>query len=189
MAEYDFRDNLITLSRFTTPTEAELAQCRLAEEGIESILGESATATWLNHVGPSLVGATLSVRQGDLRRARDVLADVLDSGADEADDEELSDYDADDWSGEDWSDEEDEQEYYEAPALTPPLSRAFRASIIGLLLFPPLLSAYALWIIINNRAWEPVKADDAVNWRLYPTLFLICMGTLIGWALWGNVLD
>ena len=75
-----------------------------------------------------LVGASLLVRQGDLRRAREVLADLLEREAsphEDEDDSETDDYDAGDWSGEDWADEEDDdyEPYSEEPAETPPLTR------------------------------------------------------------------
>lgn len=182
MGEYDFRDNLVTLSRFPTPTEAELARLRLADEGIKSTVAESATATTLSYLGFGMVGAKLTVRQGDLHRARDILADVFDQDGDDEDEEDVADYDADDWSGEDWADDDDD-EYNEAPAFTPPLNRAFRASIFGLFLVIPF-SFYALWILLRHRTWEPAEGHDRVNWRFYATLVLIGLGTMIHFLLW-----
>jgi hypothetical protein len=190
MGDYDFTDNLVTLTRFRTPTEAALALARLEVEGIEASLDGDAAATSLGGiVGTDLVGSSLLVRQGDLRRARDLLADVLyeEDQQDEAADGYVPDnYDADDWSGEDWSDDEDDpyEEYSEEPAETPPLTRAWRAAVIGGVLLPILaLNVYSLWLIYRHRLWEPRPGEKSVNWRYYAALFFNLFGVLFFWAI------
>jgi len=193
MTEYDFRDNLVTLARFNSPTEAELARVRLANEGIESSVDGGATGTWLNHMGADLIGATLSVRQGDLREAREVLSDVLNASDDSSTNAEMEDeddYDAD-WSGEDWADDDDddEEEYSEEPAGTPPLSRAFRAAIIGMALFPPLLNIYSMKVIFDHRLWEPRPREQSANWRFYVALAANAASLFIVWFYYQAIFD
>jgi hypothetical protein len=183
MPEYDFRDNLISLGRFRTPTEGSIALARLEAEGIEAQLGSDSTATWLNYVGADLIGAELFVRQGDLRRAREVLAEVLEphatpiAGDDDEEDE--------DWSGEDWADDDDDdssdewnEEDEASPTITP-LSRAFRAAVIGCIILPPLLNFYSFWLIFKHRLWE---TQD--GWRYYASIVFNMLGFLTGWWFW-----
>jgi hypothetical protein len=187
MPEYDFRDNLITLARFSTPAEGAIARAQLQAEGIEAELSDAA-ATWLNHIGPDLIGTELLVRQGDVRRAREVLADVLGhhrapSSSDAQDDE---DEDDEDWSGEDWADDDEDydepwSEEAESP-VTPPVSRAFRAAVIGaflVLILPPVLNIYSCYLIVRYRLWE-----TTAGWRYYAALGFNLVGFMAGWWLW-----
>ncbi len=182
MPEYDFRDNLISLGRFRTPTEGSIAAACLEAAGIEAQLGSESTATWLNYMGADLIGAELFVRQGDLRRAREVLAEALrEHGGDvTADDREDGDED-EDWSGEDWADNEDDEwsEEDEAPRTVSPLSRAFRAAVIGCIILPPLLNFYSFWLIFKHRLWE---THD--GWRYYASIVFNMLGFLMGWWFW-----
>lgn len=189
MGEYDFRDNLVSLAVFGSSTEAALAQSRLANEGIEATIDGTETATMLNHLGADLVGARVSVRQADLHRAREVLANLRDHGRQDSHDSDLDDYDADpddydadDWSGEDWSDDDDEL-YSEEPAATPPMKRAFRAAVIGAFLFPPLLTIYSIAIIIQHRLWEPQPGQTSVDWRFFASILFHLIGFLFFWWL------
>jgi len=185
MGEFDFTDNLITLARFRNSAEAAIARARLEAEGIETSLDGDSTSTVLSHVGADLVGPSLLVRQGDLRRARDLMDALL--GADEEpDDEDVDDYDADDWSGEDWADHEDDpyEEYSEAPAQTPPLTRAWRAALIGGLLLPCLLiNLYSVWLIAEHQLWLPQPGEKSVNWRFPAALFFNLFGFFFFWLI------
>ncbi len=177
MSEYDFRDNLVTIARFGTPLEASLALARLEQAGIVARVENAETANWMNHVGSSLIGAELSVKQRDLEHAKRVLAEVSDhreTRDESADDEE-------DWLGEDWADDDydeyddtddddDYEPYSEAPPVTPPLTRAFRAAVIGIILLPPLLNMYSIALIVYHELWKPLPGKTHVDWRLPMTL-------------------
>ena len=182
MGEYDFRDNLVSLAVFGSSTEAALAQSRLANEGIQATIDGTEAATMLNHLGPDLVGARVSVRQADLRRAREVLEGLQDRSQQHAHDADSDDYGADDWTGEDWSGDDDEP-YSEEPATTPPMKRAFRAAVIGSFLFPPLLTIYSIAIIIQHRLWEPQPGQTSVDWRFFASILFHMIGFLFFWWL------
>ena len=97
-----------------------------------------------------------------------------------------SDYDADDWSGEDWSDddEEDYEEYSEEPTQTPPLTRAWRAALIGGLLLPCLvINLYSLWLITKHELWLPQPGEERVNWRFSAALLLNLFGFFFFWLI------
>lgn len=149
-------NDLVTLSEFRTPVEASLAQAWLADEGIEASLDGAATANWLNYMGADLIGARLSVKQGDLVRAREVLDRLR---AEQAANKDPSE---------------------DSPP-TPPMTRAFRAAVIGAVILPPLLSLYSLAIVIKHRLWEPQPGETRVDWRLYATVFFQILGVLFFW--------
>ncbi len=180
MGEYNFTDNLTTLSRYRTPTEAALAKSWLEAEGIEAHLDGSYSATALGHLGPDLVGARLLVRQGDLRQARSVLA-KLSQQDDEGGEDEFDDDDDEDWSGEDWTDEDDDEPYREEPTETPPLVRAWRASVIGTFFLP--LTLYSVWLITQHQLWRPQPGETSVNWRFPVAVLLNLLGILVFWTL------
>ncbi|NOY43407.1 MAG: DUF2007 domain-containing protein [Planctomycetes bacterium] len=179
MGGYDFTDNLVTLTRFRSPTEATLALARLEDKGIDASLDGDAAATSLGHLGADLVGASLLVRQGDYRRAKEILADLEE---DEDDTDEPDDYDADDWSGEDWADDDDPyEEYSEEPALTPPLVRAWRAAVIGIIFLP--MNLYSWWLILKYELWLPESGSANSRWRFYATVAFNLIGILFFWSL------
>jgi len=182
MGEYDFTNNLTTLSRFRTPTEAALAKNQLEVEGIEAHLEGTHTATSLGHLGPDLVGASLLVRQGDLRRAREILAHLLPTEGEEDTDDE-------DWSGEDWADDDyydedddDYEPYSEEPVETPPLTRAWRASVIGTFFLPTTI--YSIWLIVQHQLWRPQPGETSVNWRFPAAMLLNLVGVVFFCFLW-----
>ena len=181
--EYDFRDNLVTLARFASPTEASLAHSRLELEGIETFLDREASSTALSHIGADLVGSQLLVRQADLTRARDVLDHLRGNVEEDSDADDPDDYDADDWSGEDWGDDEDDYEepYTEEPEPTPPMTRAFRAAVIGTFLFPPLLSIYSIAIIVRPRLWEAPPGETSADWRFFASILFHFIGFSLFW--------
>jgi len=175
MGEYDFTDNLVALTTFCNPSEASRASARLERVGIDACLGDDEPVELL-------------VRQGDLRQARKILADLLrqpESQVDEDDGYE-DDYDADDWSGEDWADddEDDYEPYSEEPAETPPLTRAWRAALIGGLLLPCLLiNIYSVWLIVQHQLWRPQPGETSVNWRFPAALFFNLVGVVFFWLI------
>ncbi len=176
MGEYDFTDNLVALTTFRNPVEAKQAITRLEREEISACLGDEA----LDAQG----SVELLVRQGDLRRAREVLSDLL--ATENEQDEELNDYDADDWSGEDWADEDDDYDepYSEEPAQTPPLTLAWRAALIGGVLLPCLvINLYSVGLILKHQLWRPAPGEARVNWRFPAALFFNLFGVFFFWLI------
>ena len=194
MGEYEFRDNLVTLANFSSATEAALAQSRLEQHGISALVDGDVASTMLNHVGPGLVSARVVVRQGDLSQAREILQSMLPeqehpgSAADEPWDDA---WDEDDLLDEDWADDPyeddpyDEEPYSEEPATTPPVTRAFRAAVLGAILFPPLLTVYSLSIIVRHRLWEPQPGEHRTDYRVYLSLLFNGLGFYFAWLLYG----
>jgi len=195
MGEYDFTDNLVTLAKFPTLAEAAMVQSRLQDAGIDVHTDEDNVASWY---AMGQASAALMVRQGDFRRAREVLEDVAIEAKDESDsdlaDADAEDWDVDDWSGEDWADdseEEDYEAYSEEPTVSHPLSRAWRASVIGAIVLPltlvvgPIalflfgLNVYSLWLIVEHRLWEPQRGETGTNWRFYLAMVFNGIGLLI----------
>ena len=181
MGDFDFRDNLVTLARFSTPAEAAIVQARLAREGIETTLEESHTATMLSGGGVEAWGPKLLVRQRDLWRARELI-----QPEDEIDDlDDVDDYDATDWSGEDWDDQYDDDDLYEEEyPETPPLTRAFRSAVIGAIAVPLLvLNLHSMVLIFRHRLWEPQPGEVSTNWRYYLALLFNLIGAIIFWLI------
>jgi len=94
-----------------------------------------------------------------------------------------TDYDVDDWTGEDWADEDDDEyeEYSEEPIETPPLVRAWRASVIGTIFLPT--SIYSWWLIFQHQLWRPQHGETSVNWRFPAAVLLNLIGIVFFWAL------
>ncbi len=100
------------------------------------------------------------------------------------DDDYADDYD-DDWLGEDWADDEDtyDEPYSEEPEETPPVVRAWRAAVIGVVLmafWTPflVLNFYSIWVIFEHRLWHP--AERTSHWRYYAAFALNLFGIFFG---------
>lgn len=65
--------SLITVATFGSPAEATLARGRLEEQGIAAFLQGAETGTTLWHVGTALGGVKLQVARSDLARAKELL--------------------------------------------------------------------------------------------------------------------
>jgi hypothetical protein len=63
----------VTIARFLTPLEGELARMRLAQEGIVCALGSADLLTWLWHFSFAFRGVSLEVRPIDAIRAIEIL--------------------------------------------------------------------------------------------------------------------
>ncbi len=172
MGEYDFTENLVALTQFRNSREAALAISLLERVGINACLDDES--------------AELLVRQGDLRQSREVLADLLRQSEGHEDDDYAQDFDAEDWSGEDWADEDESEDdyepYSEEPAEIPPLTRAWRAALIGGLLLPCLvINIYSVWLIARHELWRP--QPGRVNWRFPAALFFNLVGVVFFWLI------
>jgi hypothetical protein len=162
MPTFDANEKLISLGRFNSLVEANLALACLEDEGITAQLGSDSTANWLNYMGPTITGPEIWVREEDAERAREILEEVRQQHQTDEDDSD-----------------DDEEEDDDTPEVTPPMVRAFRAAVIGVILLPPMLNFYSAWLIVRHRLWQ--TDDDA---RFYGTLFFNMFGFLLGWWLW-----
>jgi hypothetical protein len=137
-------DELIELARFPTSEEAALARGHLDAEGIRTELSGEAVAGWLWHLGSAVGGVRLLISATDAERAHEILGEV--HALDENEDCGDRSAKADDDEGE----------------LPEDLVRAWRASLIGFFLLPPLLNLYSAWLLISNRFF----IDRCRNWRV-----------------------
>ena len=155
---------LVELTRFPSASEAALARGRLDAEGIRSELSGEAAANALSHLGSTLVGVRLLVSQQDAERAIAILGEEPSSA---------------DLQGVDFGDDsDDEPPDSEQAELCEDLLRAWRASLIGLVLCPPLLNLYSMWLLM--RHW--FFAGRCRNWRVPATcavnalvLLMVCL--------------
>jgi hypothetical protein len=172
MSTFQPHEKLISLGRFNSLVEANLALACLEDEGITAQLGSDSTANWLNYMGPTITGPELWVREEDADRAREILEEVRQQHQSSAD-------------AEDDDDKEEDDENDDAPTTTPPKVRSFRAAVIGVILLPPLLNFYSAWLIAHHRLWQ--SDDDA---RFYGAIFFNTIGFMLGWWLWlGKVVE
>lgn len=121
--------NLVELARFPTSAEASVVRALLECEGIRAELGDEAAASWLWHLGSAIGGVRLLVKREDVERAVDIIG--ARKRIDEAHEVDFGDASEDDHPHDDRSD------------LPEDLVRAWRASLIGLVLLPPLLNLAA----------------------------------------------
>lgn len=168
--------NLRVVGKFPSAPEAELARSILQSEGITSRVQQGELVTTLSYWGTALGDVRLAVAERDAPRALAILRELRDRAA-------QAELDADDES---WDDDlplygeggyaEDEEADELPPSLPahPELIRAYRAAIIGLLVLPPVLNFYSLWIIVRNRLWREE------NWRFPVTIIVNVLGAILG---------
>jgi hypothetical protein len=111
------------VARFTGLAEAQVALATLTSEGIDARLDGDQLVGVAWHLSNAIGGIRLLVRNEDLQRARDALKPP----------EVIFDR---------------EEERSEADALA---ARAWQSALIGLLVFPPLLHFWSLWLISASR--------------------------------------
>ena len=143
--------DLVELARFPSSAEASIVRCRLDAEGIRVKLDGEAMASWFWHLGSAIGGVRLLVDEDDIDRALEILGSATSI-------DEMHDIDFGDESGDDVGDSE-ESELPEA------LVRAWRASLIGFLLLPPLLNVYSTWLLFRHRFF----VGRCRNWRVLAT--------------------
>ena len=152
--------DLVELARFSSSAEASVVRAALESEGIRAALDGEATATWFWHLGTA-VGVRLLVNRGDADRALEILASA-------AANKETQDDNVDDDAGDDDGESK----------LPADLLRAWRASLIGMLLLPPLLNIYSTWLLF--RAGGVI--DRCRNWRVYATCAVnVIVFSLVAW--------
>ena len=168
MGDFDFTDNIVSLKRYPSQDDASLVLAALRFEGIDALLDHTES------------DFELLVRQGDYRRAKEILAQFEQDEHQPA--EPIDDYDATDWSGEDWADDEDdiEEEYSEEPQQTPPAIRAWRAAVIGTIFLP--MNLYSWWLIIKYELWLANPANANPRWRFFTTIVFNFVGIAFFWA-------
>ena len=160
-------NDLVELGRFPSSAEACLVRSQLECEGIRAELAGEAAASWLWHFGTAIGGVRLLVQRVDVERAMQIIGSV---GA------------IDDMEAVDFGDESEELATDDArPELPGDLVRAWRASLIGVLLLPPILNVYSIWLLFRHdffigrcRNWR-VAASCTVNAMVLGLVVLIML--------------
>ena len=155
-------EDLVTVATFSNPAQAELAQQRLEQAGIPAHLkGAAATGAFVG-LGGSFSTIKLQVREEDLERARELLASPPPHAR-----PALSEAPA---GTEDQADDDSEPE--PDPDSTEALAaRAWRAAIFGMILCPPTLHVYSLWLIARIAARSDDLSQEGTL-KMYAALFV-----------------
>lgn len=194
---------LVTISTFPTPIEANIAKNRLENEGVPSFVNDEATVGIAWHLGNALGGIKVQVAEKDAERARSILADGQrpeitreDRGADDqdrqanVDDGADREYVKDGWAGNDGA---EDQWVDRGPDVGEASNLAFRVSMLGLL-FPPL-QLYSLWLLggvfLGSQPLSPSQKKRCLL-TLFIDLPVICLGAWAGllvtsWAMYGSL--
>ncbi len=139
-------NDLVEIARFHSTAEAAIARNRLDAADIPACLDGEVMANWFWYLGSAIGGVKLLVNDSDADRAATILSSV----------DTISEEDAIDF-GDDSTQEGEDQEHEVSPELT----RAFRASILGVFLLPPLLNIYSTYLIFRHHL-----VQSPWNWRL-----------------------
>ena len=142
--------DLVEIARFQSAAYAGLARILLEEAGIAARLDGEAMASWFCYFGSSIGGVRLLVSEEDAHRASEVL-----SAKATIDDDAMIDF------GDDSPEDEQQSESEQAEELT----RALRASIIGIFLLPPLLNIYSMYLIVRHQLIQ-----FPLNWKITTAL-------------------
>ncbi len=154
--------NLKTVARFENSGAANIAKNVLTEEGIAAFLASEAVVTALWHEGIAFGGIKLQVKEEDVDRAKQLLADR--NGEEDQTFEAEAFYDADVIDSDDVEATDLEPEPTEPEQDT---IRAIRAAVIGLLVPPvQLVASYYLAKLFCNP--QPLQAR-------YQTYFYIAV--------------
>ena len=144
--------DLVELARYPSSMEASLARSHLEAEGIRAELDGEGAANWLSFIGSAIGGVRILVNDNDVHRASEILKSI--GSVETAPDTDFGD-----------DSEGDEGTNSERSDLPEDLTRAWRASLIGIILFPPLLNIYSAWLLIRNHYF----VDHGHSWRVPAT--------------------
>lgn len=144
--------DLVELARFPSSAEASIVRSRLDAEGIRAELDGEAAASWLWHLGSAIGGVRVLINEDDADRALEILRS--DTSIDESQDIDFGDKSAD-------------VPDREASELPIDLMRAWRASLIGFFLLPPVLNLYSTWLLFRHQFF----LGQCHNWRVVATCF------------------
>jgi hypothetical protein len=164
-------DRLVEIARYASPNNAAVARNALDAAGIPAFLDGDAMATWFWHFGSALGGVKLFVRSTDASEALAVLCGKADDALVAPADDRCP-------CGGDLAQPESEEE---VQRFSSPTLRAWRAAIIGILLLPPLLSLYSIWLIVRHG----LLRSRPLNWKATAALgvdlvVIGFVGTLVG---------
>jgi Putative prokaryotic signal transducing protein len=165
-------ESFVTVATFETPMEAQLARNQLDEEGIDAFLEGAETVVMFTNLGGAMGGVKLQVAAEDARRAQAILGQRLQSPDKPVRDDYGLDREASKTAirARAFDVDEEEEELPESAA-DATARRAWRAAVIGLLVFPPLLHVYSLWQLLQIPAAED-QLSDAGKRRLYAAVAL-----------------
>ncbi|MDP6445162.1 MAG: DUF2007 domain-containing protein [Pirellulaceae bacterium] len=164
-------DRLVEIARAANDGEAAVIKAHLESVGIRSSIDGQAVAGWMWHLGSQISGIRVLVFESDAERAYEVLEGRDDSPHDEVDDAKHP-------PAESWDDEErdDALELLEDES-----KRAFRSAVIGIVLLPPLLTLYSVWVLFRHRLfWVGTERSrqramfaGAINCAVLAIVFLL----------------
>ena len=141
--------DLIKIATFATPPEAELARNALALEGIESYLEGDTFVGWAWHLSDAVGGVKLLVGSDDTQRAIEIL------GPPQSADDRASHSSAEATTVAPGPDDIEEDALSPTAVGDATARRAWRAAVLGLILLPPLLNVYSIWllleVVLNHR--------------------------------------
>ncbi len=134
-----------------------MARNALEAAGIPAILDGEVAATWLWHLGTALGGVKLLVSEGDAGEARAILQhrhadDIPMPPPAEADSLEAA--------------QREPEREEEVAGPSPIVARAWRAAIIGVLLLPPILNLYSMWLLVRHQLLFGKKTRPG-EWRTF----------------------
>lgn len=140
-------EGLATLVTFSTLAEAQVAKGMLEAAGVESWIADSETASAAWQMTPAMGGIRLQVARDEIDRARAVFdAEDEPSAASHLGDDD--DDESDDRTGEGaTAGEEIDPDSLEVPLRDRMAIRAWKASIVGLVLLPGVLHLYSLALL------------------------------------------
>ncbi len=171
-------EKLVTVMKYMTPAEAHVVKNRLEAEGIPVYLADEETVGVLWYCGSALGGVKVQVVEEHADRAAAVLEQPADDVAPDALAEPVEE-------SESCAEEENrlrpqaggiEDDLSESPGDALAL-RAYRAAIFGVLILPPLLHLYSLWVLLRLAQSEH-ETGPRTYW-MPPVAFLIDLLVLL----------
>lgn len=188
--------DLVTVARFRNPQEASISKGALDAEGIQAYLIGAEAATTLSYVGSAIGGVRLQVASDDSGQAKQVLATTMEDTSTAAWQCPACGSDVDAgfelcWScgaspdqsastgalpsPVDESDETSEAIDQEAEVM---VTRLWRASVLGIALFPLLFYSLSLIFKLSSR-----QLSRGATWKYYSALVILSVDLVFYWIL------
>lgn len=172
---------LVTVATFSSVGEAEVARITLEADGIACFLADAEAVNMLWYASSAIGGVKLQVAARDARAAERLLGSRMRRMRDRA----VDDYGLQRMSPGGQAQDDEPAEHKDAAPGGPDalVNNAWRAAVFGLILCPPILHLYSLWLLLQAMSLEQ-QVSEPLRGKMLATIVIDLAAIFLMAGLW-----